>query len=491
MMMRDHHHWIQSTHAAVAALLALSMTACGAPSAGGDSAIQAKLQKDHTDYPIELSPFGLHVIEGDLAGATDLGAKWTRTLVLWKWIEPQRGDFKQIDKAVKSLNQLSAAGIQVLPRIVSVNPWANQDRVNRANEEAARKHMPMGNWTYIGVPKDVDAYKAFITRVVEAFDGDGRQDAPGLKGQVKFWQVENEWDWRWQDSPEDFVAFLKTAYETIKQADPQATVVLGGISKLAPDAFADGYLGETFNFRGKQAKREDVMRNADLAKGYKIRKYVLEHGYPYFDVISFHQYGNRDAFDGELRYLHDLMNRVGYSKPIWITEAGGPFTAYGERYTPDLQAQEVVKYYVSAMAAGVQVLFWSTYMQTPEWGPSFANTALLDAKKQRKPAYAAYKTLNTAIRDATRVERILDAKLGEIVRFTRPDRGPVFVIWSNAGFGRRGAALKKIKAAIAPKLQGKTLRVTRCDGSTETVRDDLKRLGKLILAGPVFVEVQP
>jgi hypothetical protein len=109
----------------------------------------------------------------------------------------------------------------------------------------------MGDWTYLGMPTDVASYRRLLTTIVEAFDGDGFRDAPGLKKGIKYWQVENEWDWRWKDTPESFVAFLKIAYETIKAADPDAKVVLGGISKLAPDAFHAGLLGDSFELNGK------------------------------------------------------------------------------------------------------------------------------------------------------------------------------------------------------------------------------------------------
>ena len=476
-------------HAAILSCAAVLTTGANC-SAAPEDAVRRRIQKDHTSFPITESPFGLHVISKNLDGPTELGAKWTRNLVLWKWVEPKQGDFKEVAKLSSRINQLSEAGFQILPRIVSVNPWAAQERINKLNEQAARENKPMGNWTYIGVPKDMNAYKAFLTKIVESFDGDGHKDAPGLKHGIKYWQVENEWDWRWKDEPEQFIEFLKIAYETIKKAVPEAKVVLGGISKVAPDAFYNGYLGESFNFKGKSVTPQALSSRPFFAEEYPLRRYVLEKGHPYFDIISFHQYGRYHTIDESAEYLRDIMHDNGYEKPLWITEAGGPFTAYGEKYTDKRHAGEVVKYYVAAMASGVDVIYWSTYLPTPEWGQSFANTSLLDGKKRKKPAFEAYKVLNQQIHDATQVERMLNLQHAQIVRFTRPERGNLWVMWSDAKLGKRKSAFQRLEDVIGPKLEGKTLQVTTCDGSTSTVNGDLHPLVKLMATGPIYVEAQ-
>jgi hypothetical protein len=429
------------------------------------------------------------VIGHDTAGAVEVGGRWTRASVLWKDVEPRKGQFRDLDRVVRQFNDLTDAGFEVVPRIMSVNPWAQEERINQLNAEAARKRAPMGSLTYIGMPTDLASYRRFLTRIVEAYDGDGSGDVAGLKKGVKYWQVENEWDWRWKDTPEKFVEFLKVAYDAIKAADPEAKVVLGGISKLAPDAFHAGLLGDRVELNGKVITPANLDQEKHFREEYPLRTYVLEHGYPYFDIISFHQYGRYRAIDKEVEYLRSIMREQHYEKPLWMTEVGGPFVPYGETYTEDRQAQEVVKYYVTALGSGVEVLFWSTYIPTPEWGTAFTNTALTD-KGRRKPAYYSYKLMASKLRDATRVERLFGSPRGQLVRFTRRTGTPVYVGWWDGGGGAHAPGLDRMRSFLDGMREGKTLEVTGYDGSVRTVHDPRDEMAGLLGKGPAFIEVR-
>jgi hypothetical protein len=449
-------------------------------------------------FEITRSPFGLHVITRDLAGPREIGARWTREMVAWKDVEPRKGELRGFERAVPRFNELTEAGFEVLPRFMSINPWAEEERINAMNAAAARKGAPMRGTTYFGMPTDLPAYRRFLTTVVEAFDGDGRQDAPGLRKGIKYWQVENEWDWRFKDTPERFVELLKVAYETIKAADPEARVVLGGISKLAPDAFHAGLFGEGFELDGKRVTPETLERQQHFKEEHPLRTYVLEHGHPWFDILSFHQYGRYRAIEKEMEYLRGKMRAHRYEKPVWMTEAGGPFVPYGEAYTEDRQAQEVVKYYVEALRTGVEVVFWSTYQPTPEWGTSFTNTALVDARGRRKPAYRSYQLMASKLQDATRVESLVASDRARVVRFTRKSRPPVYVAWAEGGGGgrgrgtgpREGGVLERMRGLLEGKLQGKAVEVTWYDGTVETVRDLPAETKGPRRPGPAFIEVK-
>jgi len=451
---------------------------------------KATADAEAPSYALSRSPFGLHVINNnDLDGPVEIGAHWTRHLVLWKQVEPRKGAMVALDQVVRPFNALTNAGIEILPRIVSVAPWAYPERINRLNAEAARKSAPMGDWTYLGMPTDVASYRRFLTTIVEAFDGDGFHDAPGLKKGIKYWQVENEWDWRWKDTPESFVAFLKIAYETIKAADPDAKVVLGGISKLAPDAFHAGLLGDSFELNGKTITPASLEKLPSFIEEHSLRTYVLEHGYPYFDIISFHQYGRYRAIEKEVEYVRGIMRKHNYDKPLWMTEVGGPFVPYGEVYTEDRHAQEVVKYYVTALANGVEVVFWSTYLPSPVWGTAFTNTSLLDEHNRKKPAYYSYKLLASMLQGAVRVQRLFSSVRGQLVVFTRKTGERVYVAWREGGSGAPAPAPEKI-GPLLEKVQGKILAVTGYDGKVHSVRELRQQVGDLLATGPVFIETR-
>jgi hypothetical protein len=149
-----------------------------------------------------------------------------------------------------------------------------------------------------------------------------------------------------------------------------------------------------------------------------------------------------------------------------------------------------VKYYVTALASGVEVIFWSTYQPTPEWGKAFTNTALLDAGGRKKPAYRSYKLMASKLQDATRVESLLGGERGQLVRFTRKTRPPVYVAWWDGAAGAGAPALDRIRSLIGGKLEGKSLEVTSYDGSVRTVRDLRGEAGGLLRKGPAFIEIR-
>ncbi|NJO04799.1 MAG: hypothetical protein HC876_04280 [Chloroflexaceae bacterium] len=87
-----------------------------------------------------------------------------------------------------------------------------------------------GQPDYWCAPTDLDAYAAWAAKVVERYDGDGDDDAPGSP-RVAAWQIWNEPDqdgtWLPQADPPRYGAMLKLAYDAIKQADPTALVAYG------------------------------------------------------------------------------------------------------------------------------------------------------------------------------------------------------------------------------------------------------------------------
>src|SRR5438105_3105970 len=82
----------------------------------------------------------------------------------------------------------------------------------------------------------VDDFRAFVTALVERYDGDGRDDAPGLRGGIHDWVVGGEWTGYWQSrNADDYLATLRVASAAIKAADPSAHV--GAIPFMLYDVF--------------------------------------------------------------------------------------------------------------------------------------------------------------------------------------------------------------------------------------------------------------
>jgi len=119
------------------------------------------------------------------------------------------------------------------------------------------------------------------------------------RGRVRHWEVWNEENietfWR-NVSAEDYVKLLKVTYAEIKSADPEAKVLLGGLSRV-PTNYID--------------------------------KVYLAGGKDYFDIMNIHPYTRPDPPERrmlkELKELKTIMAKhEDAGKPIWITEIGWP-----------------------------------------------------------------------------------------------------------------------------------------------------------------------
>ncbi len=87
-----------------------------------------------------------------------------------------------------------------------------------------------------GTPKDLEQWQSFVAMVVERYDGDGQDDAPGLMRPVRYFQVANAWisptnkAGVWGGSTEQLIHFINASYDATKARSPEAIFVLGGIA---------------------------------------------------------------------------------------------------------------------------------------------------------------------------------------------------------------------------------------------------------------------
>lgn len=140
-----------------------------------------------------------------------LGASWTRSNVqlIWEIVEPQVGEGYVWDNEVgtdDAFTSAAAAGVHYLAVFnegVLRNPSARNQLV------------------------EVEAYQRFVRAVVERYDGDGVDDAPG-DVRIHDWQVGNE-TMVINASPtgaEDYVRWFTITAEAVREADPEAKVVV-------------------------------------------------------------------------------------------------------------------------------------------------------------------------------------------------------------------------------------------------------------------------
>ena len=162
----------------------------------------------------------------------------------------------------------------------------------------------------------------FVDQAVQRYRPGGTR---GLH--VRYWEIWNEPDLCqfWSGTAAQYAQLLKVAYLAIKNRDPLATVVWGGIAH---------YEQPNFLYDLVSTLRSDAM--------------AAEFG-GFFDAAGTHHYAIEENGYGWTA-VSGLLNVAGWgAKPIWVTESGvpvcndypGPSCPSPWRATPDEQASYV------------------------------------------------------------------------------------------------------------------------------------------------------
>lgn len=270
--------------------------------------------------------------------ARDLGARYARMQVPWEDIEIHgRGDFEdrrnletvgavsawaKYDRLAAEAN---AAGVELIWRLERPPLWARERAVTSPYFQAGLERD--GNST--GPPDDFADYAAFVRAVVERYDGDGIEDAPGSPV-VRYFQLwnepnlKNEWNWE-TPRPEDFVALLRAGATAARAANPAAVILFPG---LAPTDGLDDrapmteleYLDQIYKAGG--AAYFDVM----AAQNYGLGQPPDEHRYVFLRGQDNWNRGRPvDTRNDVSRIvlLREVMERNGDAgTAVWVTEFG-------------------------------------------------------------------------------------------------------------------------------------------------------------------------
>ncbi|MBS3152493.1 hypothetical protein J4230_03735 [Candidatus Woesearchaeota archaeon] len=229
-----------------------------------------------------------------------IGAGWVTFMwphFTWGRIEKEPGifDFSEMDNIVKTAQENNVA------TLAELQPFADWDQAWDKNCKAKEN-------SYLCKPKDMQAYKVFVSKTVERYDGDGESDMPGLKIPIKYWQIINEPDIKedpyvifFVGNEKDYFEVLKESYQTIKQVCADCKVLHGAAAgvKLNLLSFWDNF--------------------------FKLG------GADYFDIANIHYVGidistGKTVNVGDLSTLNtkpfkDLLDKHKIKKPIWVTEA--------------------------------------------------------------------------------------------------------------------------------------------------------------------------
>ncbi len=289
----------------------------------------------------------------------DLGARWVRLHVQWRDAEPSKGmynatKFAEYDNAVAVAR---AAGARVLFMVYEAPAWASGSSSSN-------------------VPRDPADYAAFVRYMAQRYRGQAAAyEIWNEPGHPRFWSTGR--------NPVAYTNLLAAAYPAIKGADPQATVVLGGLS-----SYDYKFLDEVYAAGGRGS----------------------------FDAVALHPYTDCGisplttwydsagklfgyAFTG-YREVRKRMLALGDDKPLWFTEMGWTTTsescntgAWTSGVSETAQADYLTKAWETmAKDPYVQVAFWYNLRnEVGERDHVEGRWGLLHADFSPKPSAAAFK----------------------------------------------------------------------------------------------------
>jgi hypothetical protein len=218
----------------------------------------------------------------------------------------------------------------------------------------------------------MDAYRAWVADVVERYDGDGKDDAPGLPRGIHQWEVDNEPDLhhtrppgKGQKMPAEFATpaeYARVAIATaaaVHEADPGALVLPAGL--FSPD--------------------EEKM-GAYARELWAIPEFAAA-----FPQANTHSYRGRP----EDRPWRDVAVIAGLApgRPIWVTETS---TSSEPPRDQAAQAIDLVTMFVEALRRGTPRLYWHSLNEKPPGrgrDTSFDFNHLLGPPPTRTPKQAA------------------------------------------------------------------------------------------------------
>ncbi|HYF61223.1 MAG TPA: hypothetical protein VD886_00325 [Herpetosiphonaceae bacterium] len=257
-------------------------------------------------------------------------------------------------------------------------------------------------------PEALDEFADFVTATVR------RYSAPPYN--IKYWEFWNEPDidpstvaadsvfgcYGDQGDPDfgggAYAEMLKRAYPAVKQADPQAVVVSGGL-----------WLGcdPTLKNQAKPCLTGRFLEGFLKNGGGDAVDVIAYHAYTYWDTdikdwnIETPGWDHRGGvLLGKLDLVRDTMHAYGVRKPILMNEGGllcwrsSPACQVPAFY--DAQANQLVRMFARSWANGL----WGSVWYTLD-GPGWQESGLLDAKQAPRPGYTTFKLLATLLEDAS------------------------------------------------------------------------------------------
>ncbi len=343
---------------------------------------------------ILASHFGIvDVVRQDIGEIARLGIRWDRPHPLpfvWGRIEPEKGKYRwrELDGYVQATQNLNFA------ILATIWPFAEWDQANWGGVSTTpvifEEELGRGRRK----PYDMDAYRRFVSALVERYDGDGKDDMPALRYPIKYWEASNEPSMRsgfhtfFNGSSEDYLEILKATYQAVEEADPEAKVLHAGMAGMDPSMVS-------------------------------FWEPIFEKGSQYFDIANIHSIEASDELN--VPGFKKLLSKYGIDKPIWVTEA-----QHSVRIGLEEHGRIFARSYVIAFACGADRVFYTMFRVPPFVPAQHRQAALFDEGGERRPAYYALKTLISKLEAFTSAEKLAEGRYKFMV-----EGKAIYVLWGS------------------------------------------------------------
>jgi len=336
--------------------------------------------------------------------------------------------------------------------LVLIFPFAEWDQANWGPAPAGTSPIVYEQWMGRSrrKPYDMDAYRRFVSALVERYDGDGIDDMPGLKYPIKYWQagqvpaVQEGYFTFFNGSSEDYLEVMKATYQAVKEADPEAKVLQPGMLEMTPHVVS-------------------------------FWEPIFDKGSQYFDIANIHicwplaELGHAELdkagliamAEGQVSEFKKLLSEYGIDKPIWVTAV---LYYFGEDISLEEHGQILARSYVSSFASGADKCFYDTFRPFPTDQPFLKRCTPVDENGEKRPAYYGLKTLIEKLDRFTSAEELAEGKYRFMVKGK-----PVYVLW---GAGK-----------IPAEITGEVLVTDIYGNETRTDSSAIK-----LSESPIFVE---
>ncbi len=232
--------------------------------------------------------------------------KYYPDAISWDNMQPSensRIDFSVTDEYVR---EYQGAGFsELVIALKSRNRWASKNF----------------NDDYTPADRYVAAYEKWVQSIVERYDMDGKDDMPGLKAPVRFFEIGTEFSSYEPESVDEYTDMLERAYRAAHNASGDVVVIHAAF--LTTTAFKNnpgpGQYDADFAAVDKRIMWHSL---ADIRK-------ILDRP-DIFDAVNFHALGDSNEIESNVKWLDYEMQQRGYRKPVVIGDtATSPFVAWG------------------------------------------------------------------------------------------------------------------------------------------------------------------